>query len=72
MSLSPLIPDVMTNPEAAILHGMTPEDIGVAVSVAMRWNGNAIFQAMLAALTDANFHTEVTALEEAWNKVQKQ
>lgn len=62
----------MTNPEAAILRGMSPEDLGVAVSVALSWNGNAIFQAMLAALTDANFHTEVQALEEAWNKVQGQ
>ena len=54
------------NQVAAILHGMEPEDIGVAVSVALTWDGNAIFEAMLAALTDANFHKEVKALTKAW------
>lgn len=62
----------MTKPEASILRGMTPEDIGIAVSQALSWNGHAIFQAMLAALTDANFHSEVVVLEQAWNKVQGQ
>lgn len=54
------------NQVAAIMRGMDPEDIGVAVSVALTWDGNAIFQAMLAALTDANFHKEVVALTKAW------
>jgi hypothetical protein len=54
------------NQVAAIMRGMEPEDIGVAVSVALTWDGNAIFQAMLAALTDANFHKEVVALTKAW------
>jgi hypothetical protein len=54
------------NQVAAIMRGMDTEDIGVAVSVALTWDGNAIFQAMLAALTDANFHKEVVALTKAW------
>jgi hypothetical protein len=58
------------NQVAAIMRGMEPEDIGVAVSVALTWDGNAIFKAMLAALTDANFHTEVKALTEAWENAK--
>ena len=54
------------NQVAAIMRGMDPEDIGVAVSVALTWDGNAIFEAMLSALTDANFHKEVVALTKAW------
>jgi hypothetical protein len=52
------------------MRGMDPEDIGVAVSVALTWDGNAIFQAMLAALTDANFHKEVVALTKAWENAK--
>lgn len=58
------------NQVAAIMRGMDPEDIGVAVSVALTWDGNAIFQAMLAALTDANFHKEVVALTKAWENAK--
>lgn len=58
------------NQVAAIMRGMDPEDIGVAVSVALTWDGNAIFQAMLAALTDANFHKEVVALTKTWENAK--
>jgi hypothetical protein len=58
------------NQIAAIMRGMDPEDIGVAVSVALTWDGNAIFRAMLAALTDANFHTEAKALEKTWQDLK--
>ena len=58
------------NQVAAIMRGMDPEDIGVAVSVALTWDGNAIFQAMLSALTDANFHKEVVALTKAWENAK--
>ena len=49
-----------------IMCGMDSEDIGVVVAMALKWNGNAIFEAMLSALTDANFHKEVVALTKAW------
>lgn len=58
------------NQVAAIMRGMDPKDIGVAVSVALTWDGNAIFEAMLSALTDANFHTEVKALTKAWENAK--
>ena len=58
------------NQVAAIMRGMKPEDIGVAVAVALAWNGNAIFEAMLSALTDANFHAAAAALEKTWKELK--
>ena len=35
----------------------TNEEIGERVAFFLKWDGNAICEAFLAALTDANFHT---------------
>lgn len=47
---------------------MTLEQIGDSVSVALCWDGQAIFDAMIAALTDANFHQAVKALKITWQE----
>lgn len=52
------------------LYGMTPEEMGCAVSIACTWNGNAIFEAFTAALTDANFHTAAAALANTWKQTE--
>ena len=47
---------------------VTPEKLGQQISLFCRWDGQAITEAFIAALTDANFHTfaeKVTALWEA-------
>ena len=49
---------------------MTPEQIGDLVSFALQWDGDAIFTAMIAALTDANFHSAVKALQKTWAEQQ--
>lgn len=49
---------------------ITPEAMGEQVAKAMDWSGPHIFAAMLAALTDANFHTEAAALMRAWHRPQ--
>jgi hypothetical protein len=60
----------MAEKELNIPRGVDTDDLGVAVSVALTWNGSAIFQTMIAALTDANFHTAAKALTETWNKLE--
>lgn len=52
-------PDMYTNP-AAISDA---EALGVIVSVWSSWDGDAICEAFLAALEDANFHTLRAKLE---------
>lgn len=49
---------------------MTPDeiqDIGVFVARECTWDGDAIIAAFFASLTDANFHTLRSRLEDAYN-----
>jgi len=39
-----------------ITENTNPEDVGEYIARVYRWNGHAITAAMLAALTEANFH----------------
>jgi len=41
-----------------------------AISIALEWSGSDIFDLMIDALIDANFHTEATALRAAWINAQ--
>jgi hypothetical protein len=47
----------------------TPADVGIELSRALRWDGEAIFIAAIAALTDANFHKEARALLRTWEQI---
>jgi hypothetical protein len=46
----------------------TNEEIGQNVAFFLKWNGNAICEAFLEALTDSNFHTLRKQLEIVINK----
>ncbi len=49
---------------------MTPEqleNLGVNVARQCTWDGDAIIAAFFASLTDANFHTLRSRLEDAYN-----
>lgn len=46
----------------------TPVEIGEKVAFFLDWEGNAICEAFLAALTDANFHTLRKQIEPIINK----
>jgi hypothetical protein len=48
----------------------TPEQLGEQLAKNLQWDGNAIFEAFTAALTDANFHTAAAAQIRAWNEPQ--
>jgi hypothetical protein len=50
---------------------MQLNDLGTQLARTLHWDGDAIFQVMIAALTDANFHSEVAALEKAWHNQGK-
>jgi hypothetical protein len=50
---------------------MQLDDLGTQLARTLHWDGDAIFQVMIAALTDANFHTEVKVLEQAWHNVER-
>jgi hypothetical protein len=39
---------------------------GAALARALSWSGSDIFDLMIDALIDSNFHTEATALRAAW------
>jgi len=45
------------------IEQMTPEEMGERLAFFMRWDGQAITAAFLAALTDANFHQLRAQLE---------
>ncbi len=60
-----------TNSKPNPFANMTSEQIGDSVSVALRWDGQSIFDAMIAALTDANFHAAVKALKITWDETNK-
>lgn len=47
-----------------------PEEIGEYIARVYRWDGDKIFAALLAALTEANFHTPAAALIRAWHEPQ--
>ena len=51
------------------LAGMTPDQIGPLVASAFKWSGPHILEAMIEALTDANFHTAAAALAKTWHEV---
>lgn len=46
------------------------EEIGEYIARVYRWDGEKIFAALLAALTEANFHTEAAALARTWHAPQ--
>lgn len=46
------------------------EEIGEYIARVYRWDGEKIFAALLAAMTEANFHTEAAALIRAWHEPQ--
>lgn len=48
---------------------ITPEALGQQVAKAMDWSGPHIFEAMIKALTDANFHTAAAALTKTWHEI---
>jgi hypothetical protein len=50
------------------IEQMTPEEMGERLAFFLRWDGQAITTAFLAALTDANFHTLRTELEPVIKK----
>ena len=45
------------------IEQMKPEEMGERLAFFLRWDGQAITTAFLAALTDANFHTLRAQLE---------
>jgi len=54
--------------QSELVPAVTPEKLGQEISFFCKWDGQAITEAFIAALTDANFHTfaeKVTALWEA-------
>ena len=42
------------------------EKMGIEISKALEWDGEAIVEAFRAALEDVNFHTFNEAVGEAW------
>ena len=46
---------------------MNNEQTGVALAQQLQWDGDALVEVMLAALTDANHHTLRQRLEDAYN-----
>lgn len=49
------------------MNDETLEDMGVALSQMCKWDGYDIIKVSFAALTDANFHTLRSRLEDAFN-----
>jgi hypothetical protein len=47
-----------------------PEEVGEFIARVYRWDGEKIFSALVAALTEANFHTEAAAIIRAWHEPQ--
>jgi len=46
------------------------QEFGEYTARVYRWDGEKIFTALLAALTEANFHTEAAALIRTWHAPQ--
>jgi|TARA_R110000803_G_scaffold11781_3_gene34940 hypothetical protein len=46
---------------------MNNEQTGVELARQLQWDGDALVEVMLAALTDANHHTLRQRLEDAYN-----
>lgn len=44
-----------------------PAEIGEYIARVYRWDGEKIFAALMAALTEANYHTEAAALAQTWH-----
>jgi hypothetical protein len=49
----------------------TPEAIGEAIAQHFSWNGTEIITCMLAALTDANFHTLAAQVDALYKEDTK-
>lgn len=47
----------------------TVNDMGRAVAAHCKWDGVAILETAMAALEDANFHTEALMLQDVLNKL---
>ncbi len=45
---------------------VTPEKLGEQISYFLQWDGQAITEAFIAALTDANFHSFAAKVSQAW------
>lgn len=50
------------------IEQMTPEEMGERLAFFLRWDGQEITTAFLAALTDANYHTLRAQLEPVIKK----
>lgn len=50
----------------------TPAEHGIALARTLKWDGESIFIAAIAALTDSNFHKESIALLRTWEKLTKE
>jgi hypothetical protein len=51
-----------------IKDNTTAEEIGIDIARHFEWDGRKIMEAFIAALTDANFHTEAKAIQQAYNQ----
>jgi hypothetical protein len=49
----------------------TPEDIGCKLAARFTWSDGPIMECMLAALTDANFHSLRAQIESLYNEIKK-
>ena len=48
----------------------TPEDMGAKLAARFMWNDGPIMECMLAALTDANFHSLRDKIETLYNETK--
>lgn len=48
----------------------TPEDIGAKLAARFMWNDGPIMECMLAALTDANFHSLRKQIESLYQEIK--
>lgn len=47
-----------------------PEEIGEFIARIYRWDGEKIFSALMAAMTEANFHTAAKELQKTWQAIE--
>lgn len=48
----------------------TTEKMGIELSQNLKWDGFAILEVSVAALTDSNFHKEAAVIQEMLRKLQ--
>ena len=52
------------------LINLPPHKRAAALARALDWAGDDIYNLMIDALIDSNFHTEALALQKAWNLIK--